>query len=153
MRTAVLHLVVVGAAVVHAMVSAQTRRAAVFSAAAAAVPPLASTASPMVAVAPLACGANCHSRTVEAQIAKDMARRAEEVRRDVAYPPAVVGDWLCMRQIQKVDGSTPDAEAAWRALGGRGKFGKAELERFQTRFVPIPDTRRKAGVMARPVSP
>eukprot|EP00966_Prymnesium_polylepis_P052399 1213542-Prymnesium_polylepis.1 len=35
---------------------------------------------------------------ISVRVAQDLQRRAEEVQADVAYPPAVIGDWRCIRQ-------------------------------------------------------
>ena len=48
---------------------------------------------------------------------------------------------------RKSDGDAAEAEAVWRALGGGGDF--REPEAFATRFVPISDVRRRAGVTDR----
>jgi len=87
------------------------------------------------------------SQRVADKMAEDLQRRAEEVRKDVAYPPAILGEWECARAVQTVEGDATEAEAAWRALGGAGDFRRAE--RYRTRFVPIPDARRRAGVADR----
>lgn len=84
---------------------------------------------------------------IAAKVQADLQRRAEEVRKDVAYPPAIIGEWQCVRDITGVDGDAGQAMFAWRALGGGGTFRKSE--RYTTRFVPIADVRRRASVVDR----
>ena len=85
----------------------------------------------------------------ELRVADDLKRRADEVRRDVAYPPAVMGKWLCSRQIRRVEGNLNDAEYVWRALGGNALNGFRTPESFEVQFIPIPDARRNAMVIDR----
>jgi hypothetical protein len=84
---------------------------------------------------------------VAARVADDLRRRADELRQDVAYPASVAGEWECTRELRRIEGDRAEAEATWRALGGGGVFGKRE--RYATRFIPIPDPRRKACVVDR----
>jgi hypothetical protein len=84
------------------------------------------------------------SSRAELLVAEDMKRRSEEVRKDVAYPPTVIGDWECSRKVSRIEGSRIEAETTWRALGGRGELQKPES--YAVRFVPNPDTRRNAAV-------
>ena len=55
---------------------------------------------------------------------------------DMLYPPPMRGVWQCERQVINVAGDTMQAEACWRALGGRG--GLDEPEVYLTRFVASP---------------
>lgn len=126
--------------------TSHTRRATISAAVATTTTTSALSALPASSssVEVLVCGGDA---ACQARIAEDMKRRAEEIRKDVAYPPAILGVWQCTWELRRVEGSTADAESAWRALGGRGTL--REPERFLTRFVPIPDARRKAGVSDR----
>ena len=59
------------------------------------------------------------------KIEADLRRRAEEVRTDVAYPPAIIGEWQCARRIELIEGDVADAEAVYKSLGGSGGFHAA----------------------------
>ena len=83
------------------------------------------------------------------KIEADLRRRAEEVRTDVAYPPAIIGEWQCARRIELIEGDVADAEAVYKSLGGSGGFQQRDSEKYATRFVPIRDARRKAAVVDR----
>jgi hypothetical protein len=102
---------------------------------------LASTGAPVAARA----APSDTARRVE----EDLRRRADEVQKDVAYPPALVGDWQCTRQVRSVEGDRSDAISVWRDLGGRDTLAFRKEESFATRFVRIPDARRNAAVLDR----
>ena len=85
--------------------------------------------------------------SVADRVAQDMALRAAELRQDVAYPPALLGDWRCRRELSRVDGEVSEATTVWKALGGAGDLRRPE--RFAVRFIATPDTRRRACVLDR----
>ena len=63
--------------------------------------------------------------------------QAEVAGVDTLYPPSLNGSWLCTRTVTSVEGDAPQAEGAWRLLGGEGDFRQAET--YRLRYVDQPD--------------
>lgn len=78
---------------------------------------------------------------------------------DIFFPASLEGEWKVSRKVISTEGDMSKAEAAWRGLGGCGKFAditkmsktmklSVTAERFDTRFVNTPASVLSRGIVA-----
>ena len=66
----------------------------------------------------------------------DVLSEAPPAVADVVYPPFLNGTWRCERVVTSIEGDSPQAEGAWKLLGGSGSVRSPES--YAVRFTPQP---------------